>query len=474
MRKHKFLIIGLGLLMTALVAFVAVADNELLIDIKAIETGNPESQTVHLQFLYKNDKGSWVVEGNIPAATVGELTYERDYQGPHRIEINKANWFCKNSNGGGLDIGDYSKVVIDEINVPAYKCTFTLPVFTLSMNFNVYGLESGTQTTFYVHQFDKNGTEIGVATDYLIGNTWDTVKSQDMLIDYAHSEIWQNGTACRFIAGENPANPTQIPTSMSMVYVTYNTVAENGCVLSLEAPVKPDIFILDIFAATAGLTESDGAKLHVLELKSANRSSGFLDTPYDIWKANSAFTQTMNNEYPDHTEMDVSVGGIAYPCKFEDGTTDIAKELDKIYVDFDYDANPPKCLLTLQPNGITLDINVSGLEFDPLYPLSDDPKLQYTVIGAEGSGHFTYTKALICSDKVTPAVDGICKETVHWVGATIPSGIKLTWHRIKNFDEPNTAICFYNGSANIPYLDIGELIIYGSDPGWSSIECHVE
>jgi hypothetical protein len=474
MRKNKILIIGLALLATALLAVVAVADNKLVLDIKAIEGSTTEPQSVHLQFRYKDDKGAWVVEGNIPNATVGEFTYNRVYEGPHRIEVNKAGWYCENSSGAGRDIGDYPTVVIDKIDVAAYKCTFTLPVFTLAMNFNVHGLASDAETTFYVHQFDKNGTEIqGVIEDYPFGNTWDTARSQDMSLEYAYSEIWQNGKACQFIAGENPEDPKQIGTDIGTVYVTYNTLEENGCVLSLEAPPAPapvHTMIMNFYVY--GLESNDDRTTFSVLQYGKNGLLEGLEKNYEFsntWP--STETQDMSLEY-----VYGEIWHNGESCKFVSGENParIGTDVSEIHVKYNT-LEQNACVLSLTPFPLPVDhvnlkmsVNIAGIDDTFTTPA----KLAYKIFSSTGTPVSTggyeyncsYNNGCFCSDGKTRPTNGFCTE--EFVSTYLGNEtIELTWTRIKADYKPVVAVCQLNGSSSIPLDDIVKYYyVAGSDP----------
>ena len=248
----------------------------------------------------------------------------------------------------------------------------------------------------------------------------------------------------------------EIGKEITTVHVTTSGLPDDtSCVLSNEPPVQPEPIInLEMIVTSSGLDESNQAKLQVLELKSASRGAGYKETKYDIFKAYSTFEQIMDNEYPDHSEMDVSIHGVTYLCKFENGTVNIAKSLEKIYVDIDNEVAPPICLLALQPTHYsTIDVNISELESDPIY-LYEDPELRYTIYSDTaviGQGVFKYKDAAVCSNGMAPSA-GLCVETIEWASETDPTSITLTWYRFKSTNPlQNSAPCKYHDSVYIPY-----------------------
>lgn len=238
MKLNKILIMGLGLIGTAWVAFVALAADELAIQVKSIE----DMGAVQLQVLYYDeDSERWNVEGNIYNVVAQEADYDhkRTFSPPNKIKVinpsnNNASWYCKDASGSE-EIKDVPKVILEKIS--PNSCIFSYPVQSLTMNFYVYGLDNDTDTTFTVRQFEIGGGEIGSAKNYTYSNIWSTQEIQEMSEGYSYAKIEHSGQPCKFEDG------TTEEINASEIHVKFNKAEGNNCVLSLEAFPPPAEYV---------------------------------------------------------------------------------------------------------------------------------------------------------------------------------------------------------------------------------------
>ncbi|MFA6038369.1 MAG: hypothetical protein WC748_09660 [Legionellales bacterium] len=483
MKLNKILISSAALIGTALLALVAFADNTLAIKVVAVE-GLPD---IKMQVLsYDPDRSEWVVEGNINNIVAGgEYEHKRD-RVPNMIRIvnntNGSNWYCKDINGND-QISDVPAITIDKISASPNSCLFSYSgAQSLSLNFYVHGLETGT-AAFAVFQYNDAFQSIGTVEEYSSANGWPgKTVTQSMELEYAYAVIEYDGAACKFEDGTD-----KVTSDLSTIHAAINlNDTTPSCQLSKDAPPAPiDIVSLNIAVTANGLTSEDIAELLVFEYKTANGGDGYKETPYAIDHIYQEFTQVMDNQnYPYNTKMNFEFNNTPYACAYVDSRgTSIDKNLKNIYVDFNQnreDKALPICLLSDTPfteGSFNLNVNIGELESDPIY-IYADPALQYIIYSEEGpitEGRLVFADAKLCSDGSAPNGSGLCVETLKWDGEFHPNHIQLIWFRIKSTTPgENQDVCQYNGSSVILVDELEHLEIFGSDPEHEPIQCEIE